>query len=328
MERLHNRKIKLEFMFENKNQTYSKLTLTSDEIYFNVSVNKYIAHLKDEAIINLFNLDEKTYWQLKQAASVSIYTSRVINGVEHNFLIATQSVLMVTIDKSDLVNQKTVVVCSSRFRKQEKKPFLIKSGTPLFNALNLITQRASIRAKISPKLKHKVLKNDLTVAHVSTAISQVLRDYPFIQVNNDSNGENFDIEFQVISLNENVAVYQISPHNFTLINGWVNIDSDSNINFTSLPDVLPYKIGNCLSVNNTLLNQYVDNSSNYTNYRKVQNRIERSSEKQELKDGSIDIGYIIIALEYVLDVRGNWQVNIKARLRNAYDTTRINKGGL
>ena len=328
MERLHNRKVKLEFIFENKNQTYSKLTLTSDEIYFTVSVNKYIAHLKDEAIINLFNLDEKTYWQLKQASTVAIYTSRVINGVEHNFLIATQSVLMVTIDKSDLVNQKTIMVCSSRFRKQEKKPFLIKSGTPLFNALNLISQRANMKSKISPKLKHKVLKSDLSVSHVSTAISQILRDYPFIQVNNDSNGEDFDIEFQVISLSENVAVYQISPHNFTLINGWVNIDSDSNITFTSLPDILPYKIGNCLSVNNMLLNQYVDNSSNYTNYRKVQNRIERSSEKQELNNGSVEIGYIIIALEYMLDVRGNWQVQIKARLRNAYDKTRMTRGGI
>lgn len=128
------------------------------------------------------------------------------------------SILIVTTDKSELVTPKTIIIGSSRYRKNNKKNTLtISSGTTLFNTLSLLCKRCGIRAKIDENLKKNVLKNNLVVDDENQAIHQLLRDYDFINVNNDNNGGNYDIEFMNISRKELFKSFEINPENGSLI---------------------------------------------------------------------------------------------------------------
>lgn len=325
--RLINRKIKVVFT-KTINNNQKILTLTSDELFITASVQKHLSHMKDESIVTIYNLSDEYFQLIKQYDTMTIYAGRLTGKNEWiDYLIATQTVLIATIDKSDVTTPKAIIIGSSRFRNKEIKSLRLKQGLSLKNALSLLCKRGGIKALIDPKLTNKVLKSEINVTHISTALAQIMRDYSFIQVSNDSNGEDYDIRFSLISNTQNRLSIDITPESHTLIEEWVSIDNQANISFTSLPNRVPFKIGDSIRVNNRYLNQYVGSSSDYNSYNATNKRLERS-ERTINSDGSITNEYIIMSLAYDLDVTGTFNVKIVARPRSLFDQTRVIRGGI
>ena len=304
------------------------IILDSNTTFMRVKVSKYLSHIKDEVLIELYNLDQNTFNLMKTYDTVTVNVGykikRTSNSSEweyRKFLVCVMSILIVTTDKSELVTPKTIIIGSSRYRKNQKKNALtIRTGTTLFNVLSLLCKRCGIRSKIDENLKKNVLKNDLVVDDENRAIHQLLRDYDFINVNNDDNGENYDIEFMNISRKELFKSFEISPENGSLIKDWVSLDGDGNISFTSMANRYNYKIGDIISVDNKYFNQYVGSSSQYREYQKTNRKLEK------IEKNNNSSYYIIIQLEYDLSLKGSYEVKITARPK--YEFSRVLRKGL
>lgn len=323
MARLLNRYLKLVFTRSDGKSNYH-LTLTSDEIYFTVKVNKYMSHLKDEIVIEIWNLSSEYQTLLKQYDTVSVYAGREMwydenrkekkQWIQH--LVAVQTVLSQTNDKSNLSSLKTILVCSSRFRSRNIKPITLKNGISLWNAINFIVKRASLKSDVNVELKNRVLQKPLSIQNISSAINNLIRDYPFIKIKNDSDGI-YDIVFDYVNNRKSRSNIIISPQNRTLIKDWVSIDANGDITFTSLPNIISFKVGDGISVNSQYINSYISSTSNYTDKIKIEKRLERTIQEQD--SDTINFEYIIISLGYDLDVRGNWEVKVKARPRTSFN---------
>lgn len=307
------------------------LTISSDEVQFNVKVSKYMSHLKDEIIIEMYNLSQDYRELLKTFDVVTVKAGRenykFIQDENHqikevsewiNHTIAIQTILIPgSHDKSDLASLKTIIVCSSRFRSKNLKPITISGNLSIEYVLKYLTKRAGIRAKISPDLKVKRLQKPLTVTHISNAITQLMRDYPFIQVRNDTQ-DDADIYFDYVNNRQERKNIVISPQNGTLIKDWINIDGNGDITFTSLPNRVSFRIGDNISVNSKYLNVYYTSAEAYKDKNRIEYRLDKTIGKDE-KDNTTTYEYIIISLEYVLDVRGTWEVKVKARPRTSFN---------
>lgn len=299
------------------------ISLNSNDIYMTVSVQKHLSHLKDEGLITLYNLSKKLYQELlvKKYDTVKIYAGYGTGKNVREFLVATNTILLITLDKSDLNTSKTHLVLSSRFRRKEATPITFKTGMPIWSALNILTKRLKIRALIDNKLKNKILKRDLTVTQPNNAIAQLLRDYEFISISNDLGGGSYDVHFQEIYNSERRKIH-ISPDNGTLIKAWANIDNESAITFSSLP-VINYVIGDAISIKSKWFNQFMSSANEYKDWVKKQRRIERNqslveSNKDEDDEGEKENIYVITALEYDLDVKGNFEIKIKGKPQDSF----------
>ena len=302
------------------------IILDSNTTFMRVKVSKYLSHIKDEVLIELYNFDQNTFNLMKTYDTVTVSVGYKIKRNSSNeweyrkFLVCVMSILIVTTDKSELVTPKTIIIGSSRYRKNNKKNTLtIKTGTTLFNTLSLLCKRCGIRAKIDENLKKNVLKNDLVVDDENRAIHQLLRDYDFINVNNDNNGENYDIEFMNVSRKELFKSFEISPENGSLIKDWVSLDGDGNISFTSMANRYNYKIGDIISVDNKYFDQYVSSSNQYREYQKTNRKLEK------IEKNNNSSYYIIIQLEYDLNLKGSYEVKITARPK--YEFSRVLRKG-
>ena len=295
---------------QNTNQTLRKeLILNSNSCYMNIKVSKYLSHIKDECQLELYNLDQKTLNLIKTYDTITINAGyKTDKNNYHKYLICTMSILIVTTDKSEITTPKTIIIGSSRYRKKnERKTLTLNSGTTIFNALTLLCKRCGIRAKIDQNLNKNVLKTNIVVDDENRAIHQILRDYEFVNVNNDNNGENYDIEFINISRRDLFKSFEISSENGSLIKDWVSLDGDGNISFTSMANRYNYKIGDVILVNNKWFNQYVSNSSSYREYQKTNRKLEKIEKNNESSY------YIIIQLEYILSLKQSFEVKITAR---------------
>ena len=318
---------KVSFDQSTKETKRREIILDSNSTFMRVKVSKYLSHIKDEVMIELYNLDEDIFNLIKTYDTVTVNVGykikRTSNSSEweyRKFLVCVMSILIVTTDKSELVTPKTIIIGSSRYRKNQKKNALtIKTGTTLFNTLLLLCKRCGIRSKIDENLKKNVLKNDLVVDDENRAIHQLLRDYDFINVNNDNNGENYDIEFMNVSRKELFKSFEISPENGSLIKSWVSLDGDGNISFTSMANRYNYKIGDIISVDNKYFDQYVSSSNQYREYQKTNRKLEK------IEKNNNSSYYIIIQLEYDLSLKGSYEVKITARPK--YKFSRVLRKG-
>lgn len=292
-------------------ETLQEFVLDSENCYLTVVSKKFLGFVKDEMTISIYNLDSKRLNMLlnNKIDFVKVYAGYGDKGNIINSLIAFNKILVMTVDKSDPITPKINVICSAKFNPVTKNALHINAGQSLYNTIDLLCQRMKVKALIDKRLKNKRLQKELVVQHEKTAINQLIRDYDYLKVYNDTLDKQYDLEFKIVENSEN-QIIKIDPLKGTLIKSWIDLDSRGNINFYALP-VIEFNIGTLVEVDRNYLNQTIESADQYLDLKKQNNILNRTENNNDNK-----LIYIIYQLEYSLDVRGEFSIKILARPYN------------
>lgn len=307
-------------LFSNKMK--KKITIESSKIQFEVTIKKYLSNMKDEALVSIYNLDRDIYNRMIQDNEliydkINIYAGYKNKGEEKVFLVFNQKILSVTIDRSNLTSPVTKIVCSPLYQR-DFQSLKFSSGTSLYSVLSVLTKRMYLKKPyIDNKLKLRNLKSDLIINNINNGLSQLLRDYPFLSIYNDTDSVNDIMKFEIIEYKTNRTI-EISPYNGTLIKNWVQVTSE-NLTFTSLL-VHNYFIGDGLFIDRKWMDHSISQTSDYKEHLKSENRLKINDKSKETKDL-----YIITGLDYNLTLDGEFSVNITCKPKKFFNS-HIRKG--
>lgn len=290
----------------------NSLEISSEKVFFTARVEKYLSYLKDEITLEIYNLGQNEYETIKTFDTLSLYCGRRdASGKIIKILVAVQSILFVSKDRSDLDTPKTIIICSARVRRRETNNLNVNAGVSLFNAINFICKRAAMNCFISGELKNYLLSKPINVDNVANVLNRIKRDYKFVHISNDGGGQDYDLYFSLYRSQSEQKSLVFSPESGTLINEWVSIESNGDISFTSLANVIPYKIGDRILVAGKYFNKSVRSYQDYKDSIKITKRLEKTNHFES--EDSILFEYVIVALSYNLDIKGSFNVVIKGR---------------
>ena len=303
------------------NKINKKITIESLKVQFEVTIKKYLSNMKDEALVSIHNLDKNIYNKLIQNNEliydrINIYAGYQNKNENKVFLVFSQKILSISVDRSDLNSPLTKIVCSPLYQRNFQS-LKFSVGTSLYSVINFLTKKMYLRNPyIDNKLKLRRLKSDLIVNNINNGLSQILRDYPFVSIYNDTDSTN-DMKFEIIEYKTNRTI-SISPYNGTLIKSWVQINSD-NITFSSML-VHNYFIGDGLYIDSNWFDYSLSGVNDYKEYLKIRRKVNKNNEDKETKDM-----YIITGLDYNLTLDSEFLVNVTCKLKKLFNG-RVRRG--
>ena len=224
------------------------------DLNLDITVNKYMSSLKDQAIVEISNLTQSEIVQIIMGEffNIDIYCGYKTSGLNKIF---SGGVFYISNRLNADRTNTTIIICTSNLVAkygQSRLNLTLNSGINLYSAVNFILRRAGApNSNVSTQLKKKFLDEVTTVNQTATSWLDTLcsNNTNLIQ-NSDSI---FDSTFSIFdAAKSNNRVIKLTPENILLTGGYPRMTQGGNLQLTLLPS-FSFMCGDVINIDNSII---------------------------------------------------------------------------
>jgi hypothetical protein len=276
-----------------------------NNIIIELVANKYLSSLKDDCIIDIYNLtySEILKYMVYEYNEVDVYAGYKSSGVHKIF---SGKILHISNERESRETNIMRLICVSKLLGiyQTKLNLTLQSGINMYSALNFIISRAGIKnSNVSEQLKRNVLTN---VTRAQGKVSSILDMFTSKEtdfgVSADASNESIVSIWDLKRTDARVII--IKPESGLLINGYPKLSTDG-LKFDSLP-VYDFMPGDVLVVDNRLIDMSISSLGEATSAEGVLGRYIDENDK-----------YILFSVSYKLsNGQGQFKCSLHSKSKN------------
>lgn len=257
-------KLKKQFTF---GANYAK---NKPDLNIDVSLNKYMSSLKDQAVIRIDNL---TYNEMTQIIMGEFFDVDIWCGYRNAAVnkIFSGGVFYISNQLNPNKTHTAIIICTSKMVAkfgQSRLNLTLNSGINIYSAINFICGRAGMpNANISTQFKKQFLDEVMNVNDTSTSWLDKLcnSNKTYIQNADAITGQTFSI---FDAAKSNSRVIKLTPENILLTGGYPRLTSEG-LKLTLLP-TFNFMCGDTIQIDNSIIDVSVGSkdevSKNYPAY--------------------------------------------------------------
>lgn len=236
------------------NRTMMQFGHNTDDrnLIINVNGNKYLSSLKDEFVVDIFNL---TYGEVAkiiayQYDEIEVFAGYKSTGVHKIF---EGKILDVSMDRESRETNIVHIICVSKLLGlyNSRLNLSLNSGVNMYAALDFILKRAGIQgSNVSEEFKRQFITDTMSAKGTASSFLDVFtKNSTSFAVQADSS------KGAIVSIwdmkRTDARVVNIRPENGMLIKGYPTLTTDG-VRLTSLP-VFNFMPGDTLAIDNRLI---------------------------------------------------------------------------
>lgn len=240
------------------------------DLNIDVSVNKYMSSLKDQAIIRIDNL---TYNEMTQIIMGEFFDVDIWTGYRNAAVnkIFSGGVFYISNQLNSDRTHTAIIICTSKMVAkfgQSRLNLTLNSGINIYSAINFICRRAGMpNSNISTQFKKQFLDEVMNVNDTATSWLDKLcnNNKTYIQNADAITGQTFSI---FDAAKSNSRVIKLRPENILLSGGYPRLTSEG-LKLTLLP-TFNFMCGDTIQIDNSIIDVSVGSkdevSKNYPAY--------------------------------------------------------------
>lgn len=287
------------------NKTMMQFGHNTDDrnLIINVNGNKYLSSLKDEFVVDIFNL---TYGEIAKIIVYKYDEIEILAGYKSSGVhkIFEGKILDVSMDRESRETNVVHVICVSKLLGlyNSRLNLSLNSGVNMYAALDFILKRAGIQgSNISEEFKRQFITDTLSAKGTASSFLDVFtkNSTSFAVQADSSNGA-------IVSIwdmkRTDSRVVHIRPENGLLIRGYPTLTSDG-VRLTALP-IFNFMPGDTLVIDNRLIDISISTVQEAT-----QTQLGFYLDKNNQ--------YLLVELNYNLsNADGEFEVKMKAKAKS------------
>lgn len=223
------------------------------DLNIDVSVNKYMSSLKDQAIIRIDNL---TYNEMTQIIMGEFFDVDIWTGYRNAAVnkIFSGGVFYISNQLNSDRTHTAIIICTSKMVAkfgQSKLNLTLNSGINIYSAINFICRRAGMpNSNISTQFKKQFLDDVMNVNDTATSwLDKLCNDnITYIQNADAITGQTFSI---FDAAKSNSRVIKLRPENILLSGGYPRLTSEG-LKLTLLP-TFNFMCGDTIQIDNSII---------------------------------------------------------------------------
>ena len=224
------------------------------DLNLDITVNKYMSSLKDQAIVKIDNLTQGEIVQIIMGEfyNVDIYCGYKESGLSKIF---SGGVFYISNQLNSDRTSTAILICTSHLVArygQSRLNLTLNSGINLYSAISFILRRAgAANSNVSTQLKKEFLDNVTTVNQTATSwLDELCSNNTNLIQNTDAI---FDSTFSIFdAARSNNRVIKLTPENILLTGGYPRMTTGGNLTLTILPS-FAFMCGDVINIDNSII---------------------------------------------------------------------------